>query len=49
MRRQLALKELTPAAGRVCLIEVDGKPFMVGMVRQQPMCIVPVEGAPIRC
>lgn len=45
--RQLALKEhlMLGSHEKVCLIEVDGKPFMVGMVRQQPMCIVPVEGA----
>lgn len=45
--RQLALKEhlMLGSHEKVCLIEVDGKPYMVGMVRQQPMCIVPVEGS----
>ena len=45
--RQMAMKEhlMLGSHEKVCLIEVNGKSYMVGMVRQQPMCIVPIEGA----
>ena len=27
---------------KLCLVEVSGQPYLVGMARQQPLCIVPV-------